>query len=266
MAQAQLYSKKEPLPLRTVDEYTRNFPLLLRTAYSLNNSATKKVVTGLHFNEITNKYEPRIELINSSYSRGLIFDIESWCKLKEKIEDIAAYFKQDNSGQSFQRIQLNEIDVVFATSYGEKSVLFTKRNPCVVVTEDDEPPKKKRAVVISIIMQKCTFDNFKNIITCIDERYNCFDEWVEEINLNRLSLQDRINNFLYKTSPSNLNKDTLKKIVYDNRRVILYDLLEQIESTPFILKYFRIVYLEMLILNFEIFYDDILKYFENHAK
>lgn len=248
-----------------------NRPLLIATTYFLNNSGTKKVYIGLEYNDSTEKYQPIILLKNTQYSRGVRIDIDTWSEIQNKIQHITDYFKPSTAAlciQRQERIKLSKIDIVLATSYGSKSVMFVQRDGNDFNSENPYYIQKKKKVLIpSITMQKRTFEGLKNIAVCIEERYRRLQRVLSDVNECKNLLRDELCDTLTLYDFHNDNSyETVKNIIYEKRNDLKNNILKKLASknSCFLEFYFEILFTEMTIIHYDVFHDEIYNIFGNY--
>ena len=106
-------------------EKSLNFNILTST-YPLNNSASKKVVVGLYYSKNSKCFKPFIQLLNSHYTHGLKLNSNTWSDIQNRFHDITLYFENLGNIERNDKIRLNDVDIIFITSYGTKSVIFDR--------------------------------------------------------------------------------------------------------------------------------------------
>ena len=86
---------------------------VLTTMYPLNNSRSKKVIVGLHYDKNTKSFEPVIQLLNNHYTQGLELNSKTWCEIQNHFQDISNYFNNLGNIERTEKISVNDVDILF---------------------------------------------------------------------------------------------------------------------------------------------------------
>ena len=156
-------------------EKSLNFNFLT-TTYPLNNSASKKVIDGLYYSKNFKCFKPFIQLLNSHYTHGLKLNSNTWSVIQNRFQDITLYFDNLGNIERNDKIRLNDVDIIFTTSYGTKSVIFDRG------FTNQESTKRRKTYTPAVIMQKRTFEGLKRTAVCIDERFHRLERITSLVN------------------------------------------------------------------------------------
>lgn len=134
----------------------------INSTYSLNNSSSKIISTGLKEDILDRTFKPIITI--GGIGQNIELTVEEWNRLVENFEEISAFFQDEGHVRWRMPININEnLNVIFTTSYNSKSVIIEKKvNSDLFNKSDssDEPDKKKQRVYIPYVnFKQVTFDN-----------------------------------------------------------------------------------------------------------
>lgn len=149
----------------SVEESKKYSRFLLSTVYGLNNSYTKKIIVGLQYNTDEESFTPAIQLANSQCSAGVNLSQTTWTELQNKFDEINNYFESNTI--SPPRMKIGDINCVFTTLYGIKSIIFDKPNE----QKTTEQTNKKKNYTPALVMQYRTFRGLQKAAVCVEERF-----------------------------------------------------------------------------------------------
>ncbi|XP_072750089.1 uncharacterized protein [Anoplolepis gracilipes] len=224
--------------------------MLLSTTYGLNSSYTKKIHVGLMASDGEElDFLPIVKL--SSYSaEGICFDMESWQKFQENMEQMSLYLNGDKIKQN--TIIIDKIIIKFTTAYDARAVLVAYReNMQDLPSENIEDtnangptPKKRKTYSVAIVMQRATFLGLENIVGCVNVRLNQLNLISNSVNecarylMNEIEINLPIN--------SNINSSIIKLLIKSNSKEIERNVRIQLKDLSFLDIYFEITFLEII--------------------
>ena len=130
------------------------------TLYALNKSFTKKVIVGLEYDEIVDKfddecYKPVVRLVSNDFE-GVAFSYDDWEDFKNSFNDVDKYFHGLDNGLKDQKIYGNGWTLKFTTSHQDKAI---------EIDEDRRPGVGRiKRFRYSLIIKKVTFDCLQEFI------------------------------------------------------------------------------------------------------
>lgn len=150
-------------------ETPRGYPInspkvnLFATMYPLNAS----IPVGFVYNWKCECLLPKVQLLHSQYTNGVILSPDIWYKFLGHLDNIAQYF-DTNTRIVPDSLSIDYIDVSFRRSHGVESIMFEQKPQ-----DDFSSENKSRAKKLStpaIVMQKRTFVGFRRSIFCVENR------------------------------------------------------------------------------------------------
>ncbi|XP_072766285.1 uncharacterized protein [Anoplolepis gracilipes] len=229
--------------------------MLLSTTYGLNSSYTKKIHVGLMASDGEELDFLPIVKLSSHNAEGIYFDMESWQKFQENMEQMSLYLNGDKIKQS--TIIIDKIIINFTIAYGARAVLVAYREN----VQEDLPseniedmnangptPKKQKTYSVAIVMQRATFLGLKNIVGCVNARLNQLNLISNSVNecarylMNEIEINLPIN--------SNINSSIIKLLIKSNSKEIERNVRIQLKDLSFFDIYFEITFLEIISLYF----------------
>lgn len=230
--------------------------LILSTTYGLNKSFSKKVIVGLE-EQTDGKFEPAIRVMNNC-SYGITFKLNSWTKLNQEINQISAYFDSDCSQSEEWKndVDINEYFIVFTTSHGAKAIVFDPKPEEDEEHPDDNSTKKLKLYSPSIVMQKTSFDGLKNIIPCLNERFQQIDKLTESVNLSKNFLVQAVCSYLEEQDTGPPSEEFIKQLILAKADRLKED-SQSILQPEFVKHHHEIVFLEFMALFAESFASEI---------
>ncbi|XP_072764106.1 uncharacterized protein [Anoplolepis gracilipes] len=198
--------------------------MLLSTTYGLNSSCTKKIHLGLMASDEEELDFLPIVKLSSHSAEGICFDMKSWQKFQENMEQMSLYLNGDKIKQS--TIIIDKIIINFTIAYGARAVLVAYReNVQDLPSENIEDrnangltPKKRKTYSVAIVMQRATFLGLENIVGCVNARLNQLNLISNSVNecarylINEIEIHLPIN--------SNINSSIIKLLIKSNSKEI----------------------------------------------
>ncbi|XP_072763508.1 uncharacterized protein [Anoplolepis gracilipes] len=223
--------------------------MLLSTTYGLNSSYTKKIHVGLMASDGEELDFLPIVKLSSHSAEGICFDMESWQKFQENMEQMSLYLNGDKIKQS--TIIIDKIIINFTTAYGARAVLVVYRENVqedlpsenIEDTNANGPTAKKRKTYSVAVMQKATFLGLENIVGCVNARLNQLNLISNSVNecarylINEIEINLPIN--------SNINSSIIKLLINSNSKEIERNVRIQLKDLLFLNIYFEITFLEI---------------------
>lgn len=228
--------------------------LLLPAIYKLNLSFGKKVIIGFEGQKDGELY-PAVRLVGKDFI-GLSFKADAWYNLQKEFNIISEYFDSDDAIANKMRDQQfvkQDFLLFFTISYGQRSIVIDraqneKEDNIQNDHDDDESKKKKKKKYSprSIIIQKTTFDNLKEICVCVNERLRRLETITECVNYCKNVLIKQLHIEIHK---NNLKIDlcTVTHFIKTVRNILekqICDVLN-VKYPSFIEQEFRIIFLEL---------------------
>ncbi|XP_072763652.1 uncharacterized protein [Anoplolepis gracilipes] len=230
--------------------------MLLSTTYGLNSSYTKKIHVGLMASDGEELDFLLIVKLSSHSAERICFDMESWQKFQENMEQMSLYLNGDKIKQS--TIIIDKIIINFTTAYGAscelaRAVLVAYRENVqedlpsenIEDTNANGPtPKKRKTYSVAIVMQRATFLGLENIVGCVNARLNQLNLISNSVNecarylMNEIEINLPIN--------SNINSSIIKLLINSNSKEIERNVRIQLKDLSFLDIYFEITFLEII--------------------
>ncbi|XP_072743782.1 uncharacterized protein [Anoplolepis gracilipes] len=226
--------------------------MLLSTTYGLNSSYTKKIHVDLMVSDGEELDFLPIVKLSSHSAEEICFDMESWQKFQENMEQMFLYLNGDKIKQS--TIIIDKIIINFTTAYGARAVLVAYRENVqedlpsenIEDTNANGPtPKKRKIYSVAIVrMQRATFLGLKNIVGCVNARLNQLNLISNSVNefarylMNEIEINLPIN--------SNINSSIIKLLIKSNSKEIERNVRIQLKDLSFLDIYFEITFLEII--------------------
>lgn len=252
-----LYENESARPINS-----RNIQLL-STTYPLNSSASKKINVGLVYDAQTECLIPKIQLLNAQYSQGVLFVPATWYQIHGHFDNICRYF-YSNSKAIPDPLSIDDINILFRTSYGVKSIIFEQKT-------DDNSTKGNKTVfekqfAPAVVMQDRTFSGLRQSIFCVQDRLNHLCDIASEVNQCKNLILNELKSIISNQEIFSDQAVEIVKCVIQEKSALLKETVKnkiRTNNAFFIEKYFNIAFLELTTIYKSIFHHELLTYYSN---